>query len=44
MIRSSRILTFVIGTATVSMLIIWMYDKLIILWAKSLGMGVEASG
>jgi MFS family permease len=44
MIRSSRILTFVIGTATVSMLIIWMYDKLIILWAKSLGMGVEAFG
>jgi MFS family permease len=43
-IRSNRILVFTIGSMTFSMVIISLYDKLIVLWAKNLGIGVDGFG
>ncbi|GGE08843.1 hypothetical protein GCM10011571_07680 [Marinithermofilum abyssi] len=43
-IRSNRILAFNIGSMTFSMFIISLYDKLIVLWTKNLGIGIDGFG
>ncbi|MFC4077982.1 MFS transporter [Salinithrix halophila] len=43
-IQSNRILVFTIGSMTFSMFLIWFFDKLIVLWAKKLGMGIDDFG